>query len=115
MNGPEIVRRIYRELKFWQSAGAGQEVKWTVRGLKAALDIAYALAREERAKALERKPRLNHPIAGELFRAITAALLCLNRCERGRAIKILENARNIAMASCRVPRKIPIQWLKSNE
>lgn len=106
MNGPEALRRVYQELKFWRKAGEGAEPAWTAKGLAIALNILRSLADEERAKALAHRPRLNHPIAGELFRAINQALKYLCSGDRGRAIITLENAREAAMASRRVPRRI---------
>lgn len=90
MNAAEAVRRIHKEVQDWR--GEGAEVSWTKNGLNRALTIVRTLAKEEKMRALERRPRLSRWLAGDLYRAIRQALAYLERGDRAKGIETLQKA-----------------------
>ena len=99
MNVQELMKRLHREREHWRLAGSGPELSWTLRGIDIARKVICQIAKEDRLRNLERRPRLVRWMAADLLHAINQAITYLGRCDRAKAIDILRRASQAAQTS----------------
>lgn len=97
MNSEEVLRRLVKDKKEWlNTTTSSDEVRWTVRGIDLGIKHIKDVRDERELKDTLRKPPINKWYAKDLYHAIRTALDCLSRCDRARAIKVLEEAKERA-------------------
>ena len=76
--------------------GNGAEVQWTLRGIELCINHFHAVRQEEKAKALIRRPHVARWLADDMYAVICQALVELKRCDKSKALKLLQKAKDRA-------------------
>lgn len=92
MNSAEVLRRLCREKKEWQSFGTDPYVAATIQGIALCITHVKMILREQLNNERIRYPRISRLHARYLYRSIEVALHRLKTGDGVRAIQGLEKA-----------------------
>ncbi len=92
MNCQAAINLILRTRREWLEEGQGPEISWTARGLWMAAELIRQMAKEDRIRGEQLRPRIGRWMAGALFHAIRSACRDLDQGNKDRAMATLKRA-----------------------